>query len=49
MSPCKDCIKLIAAAGIKTIYFRDRYKDYDTVSRLAKKFKIKLNEVQENG
>ncbi len=45
VSPCKDCIKLIAAAGIKTIYFRERYKDYEIVSQLAQDFGIQLNQM----
>lgn len=47
VSPCKDCIKLIAASGIKTIFFRDRYKDYSVVQELAKKFGITLIEQKE--
>lgn len=47
MSPCKDCIKLIAAAGIKTIIYRDRYKDIGTVSDLAREFGITLTEYKE--
>lgn len=47
VSPCKDCIKLIAASGIKTIFFKDRYKDYGVVQELAKKFGIKLIEQKE--
>jgi len=51
MSPCKDCIKLVAAAGIKTIFYRDRYKDIETVLKLAKEFSIQLtqHEVHEHG
>lgn len=47
LSPCKDCIKLIAASGIKTIFFRDRYKDFGIVNELAKKFGITLIEQKE--
>lgn len=51
LSPCKDCIKLLAAAGIKTIHFIERYKDYDIVLGLAQEFGIKLiqHEVQRDG
>lgn len=40
LSPCKDCIKLIAAAGIKTIFYRDRYKDIEISEKLAKEFGV---------
>lgn len=51
MSPCLDCLKLIAAAGIKTIYFKERYKDFNDVNHLATEFGIQLisHEVQTDG
>jgi dCMP deaminase len=48
MSPCKDCIKLIAAAGIKKIFFKEWYKDYATVSQLATEFNIQLVHYKED-
>jgi dCMP deaminase len=50
MSPCKDCLKLVAAAGIKTIHYRERYKDFVTVEQLAAEFGIQLiqHEVKSN-
>jgi len=47
LSPCKECIKLVAAAGIKVIVFRDKYRDYDIVKVLAEKFNIKLTQFEE--
>lgn len=49
MSPCKDCIKLVAAAGIKTVYFKTRYKDYDTTSQLATEFGLTLIQTETQG
>jgi len=48
MSPCKDCIKLIAASGIKTIIYKDMYKDILTVSALAREFGITLQKFEES-
>jgi len=42
MSPCKDCVKVIASAGIKTVFFKERYKDHDLVLKLAQDFGIQL-------
>lgn len=42
MSPCQDCMKLIAAAGIKKVYYNDRYKDFDLVEQLAREFGVSL-------
>lgn len=42
LSPCSDCIKFVAASGIKTVYYRSRYKDFDTVIGLATEFGIQL-------
>lgn len=42
MSPCSQCIKLIAAANIKKIYYNTEYKDISKVKQLCKYFKIEL-------
>lgn len=42
LSPCKDCIKIIAAANIKTIIYIDEYKDLEISTALCNKFGIKL-------
>lgn len=42
LSPCKDCIKIIAAANIKKIIYLDEYKDLNISKDLCKKFNIDL-------
>lgn len=42
LSPCKDCIKIIAAANIKTIIYLQKYKDFDISLNLCNYFNIKL-------
>lgn len=42
LSPCKDCIKIIAAANIKKIIYLDKYKDLEISKNLCKKFNIEL-------
>lgn len=42
LSPCKDCIKIIAAANIKKIIYLDEYKDLYISKNLCKKFNIEL-------
>lgn len=29
LSPCKDCMRTLWQSGISTIYFKDKYKDFD--------------------
>ena len=41
-SPCKSCIKLIAAAQIKIVYYSESYKDILEVEKLCKHFNIDL-------
>ena len=43
LSPCKECIKLIKTAGINTIYFKDKYKDFEEVQQICKFFDITIN------
>jgi dCMP deaminase len=42
LSPCKECLKLVAASGIKTVYYLNRYKDFDITAPLSYKFGIQL-------
>ena len=42
MSPCTDCIKLLSAAQIKMIVYKNEYKDIQTVKELCKIFGIGL-------
>lgn len=44
LSPCKECIKIIAAANIKKIIFIEKYKDYDIVVDLCKTFNITIKQ-----
>ena len=40
-SPCYDCFKLIANAGIQKVFFREFYRD-ERINKFAKSAKIKL-------
>ena len=42
LSPCKDCIKIIAAAKIKKVIYLDEYKDITKSKQLCKLFGIEL-------
>ena len=41
-SPCTSCIKLIAAANIKKIIYKEEYKDIEHVKELCNYFNIEL-------
>ncbi len=45
-SPCYNCFKLIANAGIKTIYYKEFYRD-DRISERAKEAGINLVSLEE--
>lgn len=51
LSPCKECIKIVAASGIKTVVFKDKYKDFNITRPLAERFGITLIQLKdhENG
>ncbi len=42
MSPCQNCLKLIAAAKIKKIYYKNEYKDINIVREICSKYSIEL-------
>ena len=44
LSPCVDCLKNMAAYGIKTIMYEEKYDkcDYNLVEKIAKLYKINL-------
>lgn len=46
-SPCHECLKIVASAGIKTVIFKNKYKDFDLVEKLAKSFNVKLTQFKE--
>ncbi|HEY9701267.1 MAG TPA: dCMP deaminase family protein [Allocoleopsis sp.] len=41
-SPCTECLKNILSSGIKTVFFLEKYKDFDETDELCKKFGINL-------
>lgn len=47
LSPCKDCLKLVSAAGIQQVFFKERYKDFDMVLKLAEEFGVTLTQHEE--
>jgi len=42
LSPCKDCIKIIAAAKIKKVIYLNEYKDILISKKICNKFGIQL-------
>lgn len=48
LSPCKDCIKIIAAAKINKVIYLKEYRDFNLVKNLANKFNIELKQYYEN-
>jgi len=42
LSPCSDCIKIIAAANIKKIIYKDEFRDLEKVNILCKRFGIQM-------
>ena len=42
LSPCVDCIKIIAAANIKKIIYKDEFRDLEKVNILCKRFGIEM-------
>lgn len=41
-SPCSQCIKLIAAANVKKIVFKEPYKDFKMVKQVCDYYNIEL-------
>ena len=48
LSPCHNCIKLIASSGVKKIIYQDKYKDYDSVKKICQFYKIEINQFKKN-
>lgn len=42
LSPCSECMKLLIQYGIGTIYYKDKYKDFEKSEKMAKYSNIKL-------
>jgi len=45
LSPCMECLKVIKAYNINTVYFKEEYKNYTAVLEVAKFFNITLIQV----
>ena len=46
-SPCWNCFKMLANAGVKAIYYEEFYRD-DRIFTIAKKLGIKLQQISMN-
>lgn len=44
LSPCRDCIKLVIAANITKIIYKDKYKDIDTVNKICQSYNITIEQ-----
>lgn len=44
LSPCSNCLKMLSAAKIKKIIYKNKYKDFENVEKLAIFFNIELIE-----
>ncbi len=44
-SPCKECLKLLAATNIKIIIYKDTYRDLDKTIELCNFFNIELKQL----
>jgi dCMP deaminase len=45
LSPCCECIKVIAAAGIKRVIYSNEYKDILEVKKLCNVFSIEITKI----
>lgn len=45
ISPCKDCIKLIASYNIKDIYYREQYRDFENTLQVCEFYGINLFQI----
>lgn len=45
LSPCKDCIKLLAQHGIRQIFYLDEYKDFDKTKFIAANANVVLTKL----
>lgn len=46
LSPCKECIKLLAQHGINKIFYLDEYKDFDKTKFIAENANVALVKLQ---
>ena len=47
LSPCHECMKLIVQHQIRTVYFRDKYKDFELTDSIARQCGVKLIQLAE--
>lgn len=45
LSPCKECVKLIASSGVTKIIYKEKYKDYNYVKDICKFYNIELYQI----
>jgi dCMP deaminase len=45
LSPCVDCLKMIKSYGVNEIIFKDEYKKYENVLKVAKILNIKMTKL----
>jgi len=43
--PCWECFKVLCNVGIKTIYYREKYRCSDIVAEVAERLSVKLIQV----
>ena len=48
LSPCHNCIKLIASSNVKKIIYQDKYKDYDSVKEICQFYNIEITQFHKN-
>jgi len=44
--PCDACLKLLAASNVKTIYYADPYRYFDSSIQIAKKFGMDFEKIE---
>lgn len=42
LSPCHECMKLLVQYGVKTVYYKTEYKDFELTKKIAKFSNINL-------
>jgi deoxycytidylate deaminase len=47
LSPCIDCLKVLKAAGISKVYFKEEYKKFNQVQEIAKKLDVLLVQLKQ--
>ena len=47
LSPCNHCIKILAQAGIKKVYYLKEYKDFELTKKIAENANVELIKINE--